>query len=323
MRDKEFTCSKLGTTSLGSKCKNCDDFRKRPMPPAKVIRFDEHNLAVGAPGKRFNVSIIEHAGGYLYSWRHGWWECDIWVQQLDRAFTPIGPARRLDLRQQMAWTGREDARLFRHKGQLHIWYTGVARGCASVCFARLNETTLATEDRFAPHYPKRRTQEKNWSFFDHGRELYCVYNVRPHQILRVDASTAKLVHETNWAGTWSGGHLRGGASPVLVGKEYYHWFHGYVVENAKRRYTMGLYTFENKPPFRVLRYTPDTIEIATSTSDCPDNCVGVVFPGGAVLVPKRGDQAAQWCVAMGVHDRWGELRFYDAGEIEKRLVPVQ
>jgi predicted GH43/DUF377 family glycosyl hydrolase len=323
LRDKEFACRKHGTTSLGGRCKTCPDFKADPeagvVQPTRVIRFDHHNLCPGAPGVRFNPSLIESGDGYLLAWRHGWQGCQIFACRLDREFRPTTPAKQLDLYQKGANLGREDPRWFRHKDGLHLMYTGVSarrrQVFTNVCFARVNEDTLATEDRFLPEYAGRNQWEKNWTFFDHGKELYAVYTISPHRVLKIESNHARLLFETPWEHRWSGGELRGGASPVLHHGEWYSFFHGLVTRNGRRRYNVGVYTFRAAPPFDVLRYTPHPIELARLT-DVHDNYCEVTFPGGAVHV------GGQWVIAVGMHDRWSEIHCFDAAEIERRLVRV-
>jgi predicted GH43/DUF377 family glycosyl hydrolase len=294
------------------------------VTPTRVIRFDHHNLYpwiknCDGVAVRFNPSIIESGDGYLLAWRHGWRGCNVYANRLDKDFNPVGPVKILDLSRNGATLGREDPRWFRHKadGKLHLMFIGVTaerrRVYTNVCFARINEQTLQTEDRFLPHYVRRNEWEKNWQFFDYQNELYAVYSIAPHCILKIESNHARLVHETPTNAPWSGGELRGGAAPVLHGGEWYSFFHGLTTHGGRRRYNVGVYKFENKPPFRITHMTPHPIELAR-LSDRHDNYCEVTFPGGLMRI---GDQ---WCIATGIHDRWCELHFYPMAEVERRLV---
>jgi predicted GH43/DUF377 family glycosyl hydrolase len=325
LRDKEFTCARFGTTSLGGRCKTCSAFQAKTtatgqLKPTRVIRYDHHNLYPKAPGVRFNPSIIESGDGYLFCWRHGWAGCQVWACRLNKEFKPVGEAKELGLTQQGANKGREDPRWFRFRGKLHLWYIGVTSGkrgtFTNVCYARVNEQTLEVEKRFLPHYPMRQFWEKNIAFFDFNGMLFASYTVCPHRVWRVDGNQV-LSYESKWSHKWSGGEMRGGASPVRVGDEYFHFFHGLMMQaNGRRLYNVGLVVYEARPPFKVKRYTPDPLDVADPKTCPPGQYADVLFTCGAVKV---GDQ---WALSLGVHDRWSEIRFYDAAEVERRLVAV-
>jgi FkbM family methyltransferase len=299
------------------------------LPPGVTwpIRFDEHNLAVGQPGKRFNTSIAAVEGGYLLAYRDGWRGSEIHTVRLDPQFRPVGDPARLNLRHADADYGREDARLFYHRGRLHLSFIGVVGGRrikhTNQLFARLTADGRGVEDVFSPaDYPPGRRRstarqwQKNWQFFDHAGQLYAVYTIAPHRVLRIDSNDATLVHETPTPLTWPGGEMRGGAAPVLVGDEWWCWFHDRIEDAGHRVYRVGLYTFAADPPFRVRRYAPEPIMVADRATKPPDQYASVVFPSGAV---KAG---GAWVVSMGVHDRWTELHAFAHADLDSRLVRV-
>jgi predicted GH43/DUF377 family glycosyl hydrolase len=276
------------------------------------VKFDHTNLHPEIPGVRFNASIIESGDGYLYAFRTGWSGSRIYVCRLTADFKPIPNAyRQLDLPTK-GIRGHEDPRFFRLNGVLHLWYIAYGGRRTSVRFCRINEQTLAVEDEFFPQIPNRNPWEKNHAYFDHQGIAHAVYSIRPHKILRIEGNQASFAAETPFKGSWSGGHLRGGASPVLHNGEWYHFFHG-KWEHSRFRYSMGCYTFSPEPPFQILRYTPHPIDVA-DTDRKHDNYCDVIFPGGAVY------RNGQWIIAHGVHDRWSEIRSYQAEWVERQLV---
>lgn len=328
MRVKEYTCTHPTAgpaTDLACKCRSCPSYSvaagaSGPVTPSRIIRFDQKNLAPEAPGLRFNPSIIESGDGYLFCWRHGWAGCNVWAIRLDRQFQPAGRAKQLNLFHPGASLGREDPRWFRHKGKLHLWFIGVVAGRrrsvhTNVLFARINEQTLETEDKFLPHYTARQVWEKNWPFWDYQNELYATYSISPHRILKIESNRATLAYEESSRLPWRAGPLRGGASPVLLDGEMWHWFHGFTEHNGRRRYNVGAYTTESRPPFRITRITPEPIDVADPKTQPPDrNYADVLFCCGSLKVGN------QWVLSHGVHDRFSEIRFYDAKEVERRLV---
>lgn len=314
----------------GANCQTCPDYQSDRTPPdvptpagaaTLPIRFDETNLCPGLPDKRFNSSIIDHRGGYAFAFRTGWRGSDVYVVQLDAAFRPAGEPVKLEAggRRDCGW-GREDPRLFRFGGALHVSFVGVVGrwGPTNVLFARLDDE-FRTEDVFHPAIPGRKpgSWEKNHAYFQHGDECYAVYSIVPHRILRVRGNWCEFAYDTPTPAPWSGGHLRGGASPVKVGNEWYCFFHGKDDRNPKHiTYSVGCYTFEDRPPFRVRRITPEPLMVADWATKPADQYCACLFPCGAVR------RESDWVVSMGVHDRWSELHAFDAADVESRLVRV-
>lgn len=252
---------------------------------------------------------------YWYAFRNGWAGSNIYICELDENFKPTEKWAKLDLGKKGSRVGREDPRLFRLNGKLHLSYTGYEGRRTNVLFARIDEKTLKVEDVFFPQIPGRAKWEKNFAFFDYQGIAHAVYSINPHKILRIEGNSAEWAYETPFNGTWSGGYMRGGASPVLHNGEWYHFFHGATYVNGKRRYNTGVYTFRTEPPFDILRYTPDPIDEADIQQEHTNYC-HVLFCGGVLY------RDGQWITANGIHDRWSELRFYDAEMIEKLLIPI-
>ena len=277
------------------------------------IRLDQHNLFPTIPGIRFNSSLIESGADYIFGFRNGWRGSNIYACRLDKDFKPYGECKKLNLGKKGSNIGREDCRWFRLNGKLHIWFIGYT-GITNVKFARVNEETLEVEDCFFPQLTPRNPMEKNWAMFDYQGIVHAVYDTKPnHRIIRIEGDKAEHAYSTPFQGHWSGGPMRGGASPVLHNGEFWHWFHGCYSIKGRRRYCTGVTVFRAEPPFDVLRYTPHPIDQAEIESRSnPD--VDVLFVGSAFY--KNGE----WITANGIHDRWSELRFYDASWIEQQLV---
>jgi FkbM family methyltransferase len=332
------TCSRGHAADANRSCLDCPaGFYTAPRPPVIAespqpagwpVRFDERNCWPGAPGLRFNSSILPHDSGYLFAYRNGWRGSEIFVGRLDGGFRPVGSPVRLALYHPDANYGREDVRLFIHGGRPHVSYIGVVGGRrirhTNQLFARLTADGMSVEDVFSPvDYPQGRAKqeprpwEKNWGFFDHDGDLYAVYTIAPHRVLRVRSNEAELAYSTPTPFTWHGGELRGGAAPVRVEGEYWSFFHDRVTGvDGKLQYRTGLYTFDARPPFRPLRYILEPILVADPATRPSDQYASVVFAGGAVRV---GDD---WIVAHGVHDRWSELHRFAHADLESRLIRV-
>lgn len=326
-----LTPNDLNTQGL-KVCMSCEDRKPRrdgsvvapslPNPlvgqSRPAIPLDHITLCPGTPGLRFNPSIIEWKKGYLYAFRNGWRGSEIYVVELDKQFKQVGQPIQLNLTHSEANYGREDPRLFIYNSRLHISYTGVVGGTrirhTNVLYARLSNS-LQVEQIFFPRYAQRSHWEKNWQFFEWDKKLYATYTVAPHKILRIEGENATVAYETSTAAPWNlGTEMRGGASPVKVGDEYYSFFHSRVEQGRLRVYLTGLYTFEAKPPFAIKRIIPQPIDVATPANKPADQYASVVWAGGAV---RSGDD---WAIATGIHDRWSEVRFWNADQLENELV---
>lgn len=324
-----FSCSVYGVcAATASSLPTTDPLVRRKIQPCRRCpdyvggwprRFDENNLWEGVPGKRFNPSLLPYESGYLLAARNGWAGSEIYLGKLDREFRPVGSPIRLDLyRQGEANYGREDPRLFYHDGRVHIAYAGVVGGHSirhtNVCYARLS-TDLSVEETFAPHYVPRNKWEKNWSFFSQEDVLYAVYGISPHVVLRIDGGSATKAYETENALPWAGGERRGGASPVLVGDEYWGFFHDRIKgPDGKYVYRTGVYTFDASPPFAPRRHVPAPIMTADLHDKPADQYAHVVFTCGAVLA------GGEWVLSSGRHDRWMTLDKFSHSELEKKMV---
>lgn len=252
---------------------------------------------------------------YAFAFRTGWAGSDIYVARLDKNLQETGHCVKLDLRHPRCNYGREDPRLFIHKGKLHCAFIGVEgrRGIrTNQMFCRLDEN-FKVEDIFAPTYGPPRDWQKNWSFVDHNDQLYAIYMIKPWTVLKIDSNDATLAYTSNVHLPWSGSHLRGGASPVKVGDEFVSFFHG--KHEHPLTYNVGVLCFSATPPFHPTRITPDPILEADPTTN-PGNYCPVVFPCGATLV---GDT---WLVSCGEHDRYSKIHAFRDADIQSQLISV-
>lgn len=281
--------------------------------------FHRYNFLPEIPGEvRFNASLIESGDGFLLSFRNSWRDSRLYVAWLTKDLQPTGKWKKLEFPGR--WKGHEDGRFFRHNGALWIAFVGFTGFETSVLYARLNEQTMEVEQFFWPQYMMRNKHEKSWSMFSHEGQLHAIYSTQPHSVITFtepgegEDPYVEKAHSTPFAGEWAGGPLRGGASPVLVGEEWWHWIHGYTMQSDGRRlYTMGCVVFESKPPFRITRYTPTPIDTAKADAYPRGERNDSIFPCGAVL------RDGQWLISMGVQDHWLEIRGYPHKEIESKL----
>lgn len=263
----------------------------------------------------YNNSVIRFHNRLFMAYRLHWVDSRIGLAELDERFTPINNWR-LPLTMGVA---QEDPRLWIHRGELHVSYSALQRrnGVAStdVCYARLKESPAGWQvDReYAPAYAARDHWEKNWGFFEHAGDLYAVYWISPrHQVLRIDGDHAELVADVP-CDLRKHGFIGGGAAPVLHGSEYYSFYHRRVGQRPDVHYTLDLYTFEARTPFRPLRHIPVPL-LRPGMDDRPRPDVPLaVFPCGAFV--DRG----RWLVSFGYYDHWCELAAWPVDHIEASL----
>lgn len=282
-----------------------------PLSPRRV-KIDPAGLIVQPNGGRaFNGSLIRFDDRWLLAYRTGWKGSRIAVCECDPTTGTHGPSTPLALRHPLGRVGYEDPRLFAWRGRLHVAYTAYDGRRTHQLYAKLSDD-LRVEREFAPDYPRRAAWEKNWQFFE-GRdaELYAVYSISPHVVLRIDGERCDTAYETACPITWDAGHMRGGCPPVFVDGEWWHWFHGAKDGKPNRRYSVGLYTFAAEPPFEIARHLRRPVAWASEEDwQASGNYCRVVFPGGAVL---GGDR---WHVAVGVHDRWLEVWSWEHAKLK-------
>lgn len=145
--------------------------------------------------------------------------------------------------------------------------------------------------------PRGSAYEKNWMPFVTGRLVNWVYSGKPDHVVFHSPTT----RQGNWTTpndfAWTGGVVRGGCPPVLHAGVYYHFFHGCLKRPHGNVYTVGCYTFDPDPPFRVLAMTPTPLVWPDLPG--PGEAVVkryVVFPGGAI------PHAGHWHLACGIDD---------------------
>lgn len=309
------TCSWQGNAGL-KLCDTCGDF----SATWRTHLISEHTMAPERGGKRYNASMIPWEDGYLLAYRASWEDADIEVVTLDKKYRPTMKPRPLRLGTVQALAGREDPRLFIYQRRPYVWYIGWQGSYqdtpdqATVHYAELDPVKWKVVEKFWPRIPWRRNWEKNHAYFDRGGELYSVYSIHPHRVMRIRGNDVVEDWTTEYTPTKNEyGALRGGASPWMHNGEFYHFFHYMTEAHGYRLYSVGVYTFSTDPPFPVRRMSLQPIDVADVNRA---KLIDVLFPAGAF---PEGDE---WVVTMGLHDECSQIVRYPQSYIEKCLVPV-
>lgn len=268
--------------------------------------------------------------------------CNIRLAEIDSRFRAISD-RKLELGSDS--TIRADMRLFAHHSKLWgVFFEGTLHENASGLVVVEFADDLTARERFKPSFGRRRCYEKNWQFFSHEGDLFCVYSIQPHVVLRRVGPNMQQVARTEWLPLLCPPPL-GGTPPIEYEGEYLSFFHSWEPWAARglsswrfrihpvlsvmnrlagwpfpgagtwphRIYSVGAYTFERTFPFRVVRYTPEPLLVARTTDARPGRpaCVflsGVCWLGDAVLL------------SFGYHDQECRLKSYSPQLLSQRLV---
>lgn len=192
----------------------------------------------------------------------------------------------------------EDARVFQHNGRHYIAYTeGIYERVPFVSMQQISPlgADWQPEDKITIPYGGNgsgKRSEKNWQFFSHEGRLFFVYSIAPHIVVELDADfRPRNEYRTDIPLHWPWGEvLRGGTPPLKVGHNgefYITFFHSHAAHRqANRRYSMGAYLFESKPPFQVQKISPVLLRASDKDMIVPNPSVPgwnplVIFPMGA------------------------------------------
>lgn len=196
----------------------------------------------------------------------------------------------------------EDPRLFIHHGTLYLSYTdGYQMAQASI-----DPETLQSQESFYLRKRMNMVTEKNWVFFSDpatGR-LYSIYNSIPYTLFEMNDPAHKKVAVEQVPPVWEYGKISGGASPVLHGNYFYHFFHSSIDRDdeknpVRRQYFCGCYVMESTFPFRIVGITTKPLlagEYIDPEIKRLSNDIFVVFPAG---VYHEGDG---WVLSFGCND---------------------
>ena len=243
--------------------------------------------------------------------------CGVAMCEIDEQGEPQSESQMLNFYSPRDCEHHEDCRLFLFRGEPYISWTsmegympGVDYSCV-VKYAKLRLTgkKWSVVEEWKPNFGDNTgfKKEKNWVFFEHKDELYFVYAMDPdHVVCKIEGSKVVKEYKTDGA-KWHWGHQRGGTPPVDLGYgRMMCIFHSSIFTEEPPhfvRYYAAAYTFENKPPFKVLQISQQPI-LAGSEEDGhridPRWTEGwkpyVVFPCG-LIADKKG-----WLISLGIND---------------------
>jgi hypothetical protein len=212
------------------------------------VELDPHALlpaqwlreARGQDVRVYNPALTRYRGRLLVAYRVDSWEraqCRIAVCALDDHLQVAqNSASNFSdtVRDGGAW--HYDPRFLIYRDRLFIHYNNNFRTSPNRIFlVEVDPDTLAARSPARPLHLNgpRQEIEKNWMFFEHDGDLFAVYRIAPHTILRVNLDGAgpiecNPVHATTWdvsAYAERFGLPCGGTPPVRTGGAYLSFFH--------------------------------------------------------------------------------------------------
>lgn len=293
------------------------------LEPYEVIKIDSKQLTPHR--NQSNNSIIEYNNKTIMVYRTGWAFANLNICELDKNFNVLWNKKLYLSKHDLHKHAQEDSKCFVWRNQLYFSYVGLISDWQGHSFntnqllARLNKY-YDIDKWWYPHYSERKSMEKNWQFFEFDKKLYSVYSINPHIILEIKGNKSKELYKTQFKQRkpWTFGYLRGGANPVLFNNEYYSFFHWTEIPppGINKTYTIGVYTFESKPPFRVTRISSGSICVNKDDNRPHDWHMNTTFPCGAYI---KDDS---WYVSYGSYDSWCTLGKFKINEVEKVMVRV-
>ncbi len=232
-------------------------------------------------------------------------------------------------------TWHADPRLFVLRGRLYMtWNDGENRPQNHQFMVELDPHTLQPRGgarEIVADMPRRKI-EKNWMFFELAGEVYCIYSMQPHVVLRVDLDDEALVRcmphsEHHWGSEYSKqfGVLRGGAQPLPAGDKLLMIAHSSYVADGGRKYVMCCYAFDPKPPFRVTGCSRTPYKLHNPRGGHfslaklnPHKILEIVYPVGAVM-----QEAGRVAVSYGINDEVCALATLEMADLLAELRPVK
>lgn len=320
-----------------------------PFGEKTGVVLGSRTLDIRGVSNPYNASIIKKdSGGYQLFFRYdlideavrggltayiGYAELDSDFNQTEKEFIKI------NTHSQHA----EDPRAFKADGKLFLVYNDLVPDHFAdkriMCMGEvdIDHQKLKNVMKFDPHL---QGLEKNWvpfEYTDKNREsaIYFEYSVSPLKILKVSPQeTGFLTHLPStynrnlegllWPGIW--GQLRGGTSAQRVDDQYLAFFHSsFKDKNGIIWYSMGAYTFEENPPFRITGMSSYPIlfdEIySTPAMNTADPMKRVIFPSGFVVEEREGREVVQ--LSCGENDSSVKVVTLDKEKLLKSLKKIK
>lgn len=236
----------------------------------------------------FNPSIFRWNQLTYCAWREQTDISVVWVAIMRSDYSILSKRKFSPDHWDLGETGFEDPRIFLWKNSLHLSISITNNQNCKMGFIEFNDKleakkiSIFSNDSSLP--------QKNWQFFETTKDLHAVYLVNPH-IVGILSNDKLDFSMGSGHLSWVEGEARGGSPPILIGDEYFAFFHS----SCFGRYVAGFYAFEAKPPFRVTRW-PNKPCLVADLNEWQSCAPWVVFPSGSIY------EDGIWTLSFGWHD---------------------
>ncbi len=281
-----------------------------PFASKDGIVLNYKRLKISDVDQAYNPSIVAMPNGYLLAFRNDRGiglerKSCLSAARLDSRFRQYGKTVFFHTDNPIS----EDPRCLSVNGQLFLLYCHVFAWypyTTSMAMVQVDPEKLTLSGDVDLRYREQKI-EKNWVPFVYsdqsGSDVYFVYSANPFKILRLSRRGDGGIEEPFpqsekrdflWESRW--GKICGGTPAVEVNGEYLTFFHSSFWSHGVRWYVMGVYTFDNKPPFEIKRISryPILFKKMYNTPIHPDvwfrprKEFRVVFPGGFIEAKNNG-----------------------------------
>jgi hypothetical protein len=178
------------------------------------------------------------------------------------------------------YVGLEDMRIFYHKHDDKIYYTGnrgLKYGHMVIEHGWINRISFETEDHRFMKIEGQTAVEKNWVMFANPQDvkpIHMVYNWYPMVIGKVSGDTLDIIQKNQTPYLFK--FIRGSTNGVWVGDEI--WFLCHVVSYEDRRYYYHLMVILDKTTLKLKR----TSKMFTFEREKVEYCLGMDVMGEEV-----------------------------------------
>nr|QBK92376.1 MAG: uncharacterized protein LCPAC401_00140 [Pithovirus LCPAC401] len=185
--------------------------------------------------------------------------------------------------------GHEDARLFKHDGNL--WYTATTldtnpNGLHAISLCKL-EGNIVT--KLVPLLYKRGRVQKNWLPFSYNSKIHIIYGYAPLTILEVDENTGECKKLEGFR-NYQGKYFRGSAGPVKYKSPQGEDGYLIMIHNTNTDYRIYYQRFVWLDDKMIMRYASTAFYFKQSR--------GLEFPAGMTL----SNDGKKVLVSLGVND---------------------
>lgn len=281
---------------------------RRPATPLLTSLIGDNNVTrLDLPHGCFNAGLtpIPNEPGYICVYRPD--EASFSAVLLDRHLKPEP-----GLHRPLGITNCADPRLVWIGNELLMVYSSRDTGTYKTeCIRGAVIGRAAPNFRFIKAQPFRISlpsgeRQKNWMPFVLNNTVYLISSIKPHFVYELSANgcfaTPRCEYE--WESPWfSSEFLRGNTNALQLDDDtFLATFHTVIKNDRMHYYDNGCYTFEAKPPFRVLRCGVRTFlpaEAATEPHFRKSGQIKVCFPVGLV---KKHDDPNRVLISYGDND---------------------